>query len=145
MSRDDQTFFGKTKRFARWSVILAASDALLLAVGVSTVRETYQDWKVDKEMKDLQGQVEQLEGKKQHIADMINTLNSADHIDLEVADTAVDQSKSREFYSQGLLSYSKGDLKAAAAAWASALKFNGQNQAARNAYNRVMMEMGGNR
>ncbi|MFA6429133.1 MAG: septum formation initiator family protein [Patescibacteria group bacterium] len=78
-----QTFFGKTKRFARWSVIIAANVAILFVVGISTIRESYRDWSVDKEIRDLQQQVDSLEGKRLNVTGLIGQLQSTDVIDKE--------------------------------------------------------------
>lgn len=71
------------KRAVRWPIILAACGALFLIVGVSTVRETYREWKVDQEISNMQAQVEALEGKKLKLTDLIQRLNSSDAIDEE--------------------------------------------------------------
>ena len=72
-----------TRLFARWPFIIALSLALLLVVGVSTLRETYSDWKVDREIQDLQSQVDGLEGRKFQISELLDRLNSADVLDRE--------------------------------------------------------------
>ena len=71
------------RRVVRWPVILAACGALFLIVGVSTVRETYREWKVDQEISGMQTQVEALEGKKIKLADLVQRLNSSDAMDKE--------------------------------------------------------------
>ncbi len=71
------------RRFFRWSLILAANAAFLLIVGVSTARETYQEWKVDQEIKAMQSQVESLEGKKLQLTDLVQKLNAPDALDKE--------------------------------------------------------------
>ena len=72
-----------TKRLARWSIVLIANIVILLVVGVSSVRETYQGWKVDQQMKNLQGQVADLENKRLNLSDVLRKLNSLDTIDEE--------------------------------------------------------------
>ena len=75
---------GKTAgRFARWSLIILANLAILLVVGISTVRETYQGWKVDQEMRDLQSQVDQLQGKHLDLSQVIRKLSAVDSVDEE--------------------------------------------------------------
>lgn len=73
----------KKKRFARWSLIFAANGAVLLVVGVSTIRETYREWKVDQEIDSMQSQVEQLEGKKLALTDLVQRMESPDALDRE--------------------------------------------------------------
>ena len=72
-----------TKRLARWTVVLIANIVILLVVGVSSVRETYQGWKVDQQMKNLQGQVADLDSKRLQLSDVLHKLNSLDTIDEE--------------------------------------------------------------
>ena len=83
MGRSGKKLFNFAGLFARWSFIIAINLALLLVVGVSTVRETYRDWQVNHEIQDLQTQVQGLEGKKTQISDLIQKLNSSDVLDKE--------------------------------------------------------------
>ncbi len=73
----------KAQGLARWSLLFAVSGSLLLLVGVSTVRETYQQWKVDQEIRGLQAQVEAMEGKKSDLTDLLARLQSPDALDRE--------------------------------------------------------------
>jgi len=73
----------KKKRVIRWSLIFAANGALLLVVGVSTIRETYREWKVDQEINQMQAQVEQLEGRKLALTDLVSRMDSPDALDRE--------------------------------------------------------------
>lgn len=73
----------KSRILARWSVIFAVNGALLLVVGVSTVRETYREWRVDQEIRNMQSQIETLEGKKLAFADLIKRMESEDALDRE--------------------------------------------------------------
>ncbi len=67
----------------RWPVLFSACVVIFFLVGVSTVRETYQEWKVDQEIEGLQAQVGQLEGKRSHLLETIQQLQSADALDRE--------------------------------------------------------------
>ncbi|MBM3204719.1 hypothetical protein FJZ48_01925 [Candidatus Uhrbacteria bacterium] len=67
----------------RWPLFIAANGALLLMVGVSAGRETYQQWKVDQEIVGLKEQIETLEGKKVRLLDTIQKLHSLDELDKE--------------------------------------------------------------
>jgi tetratricopeptide (TPR) repeat protein len=58
-----------------------------------------------------------------------------------IYEIAPDTDKSRDFYGQGLLLYSQGKLKEASVVWAQAVKFDGDNLLAKNAYNRAMAEL----
>lgn len=73
----------KKKRVVRWSLIFAANGALLLIVGVSTMRETYREWKVDQEINQMQTQIEQLEGRKLALTDLVSRMDSTETLDRE--------------------------------------------------------------
>ena len=97
-------------------------------------------------LKDLSG-VQKIDPENKTAMDLVqkslNALEKAQNYpgSRVVEEISPDQSKSREFYSQGLLLYSRGDISGAVKAWESALQYNGQNQAARNAYNRALIEL----
>ncbi len=67
----------------RWPLALAGSGALFLLVGVSTVRESYREWKVDQEIRQMQTEIERLEGKKLSLAELIARLDSPEAVDKE--------------------------------------------------------------
>ncbi len=69
--------------FARWPLIVAASGALFLVVGISTVRETYREWKVDQEISQMQTQIETYEGRKLSLVELLARLDSQDALDKE--------------------------------------------------------------
>ncbi len=68
---------------AKWPIFLVANAAVLLVVGVSTVRETYRGWTVDNEIKTLEQKAQDLEGKKNELADMAMKMQSQDFIEQE--------------------------------------------------------------
>ncbi|MCC6563974.1 septum formation initiator family protein [Candidatus Uhrbacteria bacterium] len=70
-------------RAVRWPVVFAASGALFLVAGASTVRESYREWKVDQEIRQMQSEIERLEGKKLTLAELIQRLDSPDAVDKE--------------------------------------------------------------
>ncbi len=70
-------------RFMRWPVLFSAVIVIFALVSVSTVRETYQEWKVDQEIEGLQAQVERLEGKRMTLLDTIQRLQSEEALDRE--------------------------------------------------------------
>lgn len=70
-------------RAARWPLVVAGSGALFLFVGVSTVRESYREWKVDQEIRQMQAEIERLEGRKLSLAELIARLDSPEAIDKE--------------------------------------------------------------
>jgi tetratricopeptide (TPR) repeat protein len=52
-----------------------------------------------------------------------------------------DSAKSRQLYSQGLMMYSRGDLKEAVVTWEKAVKMDPENHLARSAFNRGQAEL----
>ena len=66
-----------------WPLAVAASGALCLLVGVSTVREGFSQWKVDQEIGRMQAEVEKLEGKKLALSELIQRLDSPEALDKE--------------------------------------------------------------
>ena len=66
-----------------WPLAVAASGALCLLVGVSTVREGISQWKVDQEISHMQSEVENLEGKKLALSELITRLDSPEALDKE--------------------------------------------------------------
>lgn len=67
----------------KWPFFAAASGVLFFAVGVSTVRETYREWKVDQEINQMKSEVDRLEGRKLGLVELLNRLDSPDAIDKE--------------------------------------------------------------
>jgi cell division protein FtsB len=67
----------------RWPFLFAASGALFLLAGASTVRESYREWKVDQEIHQMQTEVERLEGRKLTLVELIRRLDSPDAMDKE--------------------------------------------------------------
>ena len=68
---------------AKWPLIFLISCVLFLAVGISTVRETFRVWQVDQDIKSLQAQVDFLEGKKMKFMDLMQRLDSTEALDKE--------------------------------------------------------------
>ncbi|MBU0540104.1 septum formation initiator family protein [Patescibacteria group bacterium] len=71
------------KTLVKWPVFLLANAALLLVIGVSTVRETYRGWTVDREIHALEAQAKALEGKKLQLESLTAELLSPDRVELE--------------------------------------------------------------
>lgn len=67
----------------RWSLFVIVSLFLFFAVSVSSIRETYREWKFDQELKRMQNEIEQLEGRKLELAELLNRLDSPDALDKE--------------------------------------------------------------
>ena len=71
------------KATKRWSLFVIMSLVLFFVVSVSSVRETYREWKFDQELKSMQQEIEQLEGRKLELAELLNRLDSPDALDKE--------------------------------------------------------------
>lgn len=69
--------------FLRWPAFLIANIAILLLVGISTLRESYQGWTVDHEIHALEAQAQTLEGRKMQLVELADSLHSSDRVDLE--------------------------------------------------------------
>ncbi|MFA5185725.1 MAG: septum formation initiator family protein [Patescibacteria group bacterium] len=71
------------KKLVRWPAFLVANLALFSLIGVSTVRETYRGYTVDREIKALEAQADALEGKKMKLAELTQAVASPESIELE--------------------------------------------------------------
>ncbi len=70
-------------RLVRWPAFLVANVALFLLIGVSTIRETYRGYTVDREISTLQAQADQLEGQKIKLLALTQTATSTDSTELQ--------------------------------------------------------------
>lgn len=71
------------RKFAHWPAFLLANVAILVLIGVSTVRETYRGWSVDKEIIALEAQAASLESGKIQLEALAKELVSPDHVEYE--------------------------------------------------------------
>lgn len=71
------------KRLFRLPVFLLANAALLLLVGVSTLRESVRGWTVDREIQALESQAQALEGRKLKLMELTQSLSSPEQTELE--------------------------------------------------------------
>lgn len=69
--------------FLRWPAFFVANAAVLLLVGASTLRESYQGWTVDREIRNLEAQAETLEGRKLQLMELADALQSPEQVELE--------------------------------------------------------------
>ncbi len=67
----------------RWPSFLAINLAILFLVGISTLRESYRGWTVDREIRALEAQAESLEGKKFKLIELTDTLMTPEEIEIE--------------------------------------------------------------
>lgn len=73
-----------THRLKRhWPLVFAASGALFIVAGGTTVRESFREWKVDQDIRQMQSEIERLEGKKLTLSELIQRLDSPDAVDKE--------------------------------------------------------------
>lgn len=73
----------RKSRFRSWSWITIGSLLFLIFLAVATVRQSYQGWKVDQEIKQLDAQAKALEGRNRHLTELAQSLQSSDSMDLE--------------------------------------------------------------
>lgn len=71
------------EKTVRWSFVFALSGALFFIVGLSTARETYQEWKVDQEIQGLEAQIAELDGHRLKLSETLQRLQSSDVLDKE--------------------------------------------------------------
>jgi cell division protein FtsB len=64
-------------------VFLVANLALFLLVGVSTMRETYRGWTVEREIHALESQASDLEGRKLKLVELASDLTSPERVELD--------------------------------------------------------------
>lgn len=95
MHRPRSTASDRSSRFRRWPVLLSAGVAIFFLVAISTVRETYREWKIDQEIQGLEDNIERLEGKRTVLLDTIQRLQSTEALDRE-ARTRLSMRKSGE-------------------------------------------------
>jgi len=67
----------------RWPAFLVANLAILFLVGVSTLRESYRGWTVDREIRALEAQAESLEGKKFKLVELTDSLMTPEEVEIE--------------------------------------------------------------
>jgi len=70
-------------RFSKWPLIMIGSIVLLFFIGVVTVRESYSGWKVDQEIKALESQADELEGRNKRLMEIAQTLQSPERMEVE--------------------------------------------------------------
>jgi cell division protein FtsB len=68
---------------AKWPLFLLANIAILFVVGMSTVRETYRGWSVDREIQALESKAEALEGRRSELASFAEKIQSNQYLERE--------------------------------------------------------------
>lgn len=68
---------------SRWPFMLIGSLLLLVFVAVATIRESYRGWQVDQEIKALEAQADELEGRNQRLLEIAQALQSPERMEVE--------------------------------------------------------------
>lgn len=68
---------------AKWPLFLMANLAVLLVVGVATVRESYRGWSVDSEISNLEQKAQALEGRKMQLGELAVKMQETSYIERE--------------------------------------------------------------
>lgn len=71
------------KSLFRLPAFLLANVAIFLLVGVSTLRESYRGWTVEREIHALEAQAESLEGRKMKLLSLTEALASPDRVEFD--------------------------------------------------------------
>jgi len=66
-----------------WPLVLLGSIALLLVLGAATARESYQGWKVDSEIRAMEAQADELEGRNGKLRELARVLQSPERMEVE--------------------------------------------------------------
>ena len=64
-------------------MVLIGSVVLVFVIGAATVRESYRGWKVDREIKALEAQADELEGRNAKLKELARTLQSSERLEVE--------------------------------------------------------------
>lgn len=67
----------------RSTAFFVVNIAVLLLVGVSTLRESYRGWSVDREIHALEAQADTLEGRKMELQQLAESLQSPERAEVE--------------------------------------------------------------
>lgn len=68
---------------AKWPLFLMANVAVLLVVGVATIRESYRGWTVDAEIRNLEQKAQSLEGRKMQLSELAAKMQDESFIEKE--------------------------------------------------------------
>jgi len=68
---------------AKWPLFLVANLAILFVIGMSTIRETYRGWNVDREIQSLEQKADSLEGRRSELAAFADRLQQPQFVERE--------------------------------------------------------------
>jgi len=83
MRQPDASSRSSLHRLIRLPAFLIVNVVILFVLGVSTVRESYRGWTVDREIRALEAQAKSLEGHKFELEGLTKELTSPDRIEYE--------------------------------------------------------------
>ncbi len=83
MSPADSNLSSQFVSKAKWPLFLVANIAILFVVGVSTVRETYRGWSVDREIIALEQKAASLEGRRSELVAFADKMQSPQYVERE--------------------------------------------------------------
>lgn len=66
---------------AKWPLFLMANLAVLLVVGVATIRESYRGWTVDSEIRNLEQKAQDLEGRKSQLGELATQMQDQSFVE----------------------------------------------------------------
>ncbi len=82
-AQQDKTLKAQLAKKAKWPLFLLGNLAILLVVGMSTIRETYRGWSVDQEIQALKQQAAALEGRRSELTAFADRMESPEFIERE--------------------------------------------------------------
>jgi cell division protein FtsB len=68
---------------ARWRYAIIIAIVLIVTFGIGAIRESYRGWRADEEIRTLEAQANDLEGRNARLRDLAQALQSSDRLDLE--------------------------------------------------------------
>jgi cell division protein FtsB len=68
---------------ARWRYAIIGAVILIVTFGIGAIRESYRGWQADEEIRALEAQANELEGRNARLRDLAEALQSPDRLDLE--------------------------------------------------------------
>ncbi len=71
------------RKILQWPAFLAVNLAIFLLIGISTVRETYRGWTVEREIHALNAQAQTLEDHKLKLVQLTKSLSDPEQVDLQ--------------------------------------------------------------
>jgi cell division protein FtsB len=83
MPTDIHAVLRQPRLWRGWPVVLIGSAVLLFMVGAATIRESYRGWKVDSEIRALEAQANELEGRNARLQNLAQTLQTPEHLEVQ--------------------------------------------------------------